>query len=60
MTSTPEKSKSTDNSKVSEEKKDDSAHHLGVLEEDDEFEEFVAAGATLHHRTVSYWLKHTS
>ncbi|KAL4064122.1 DSS1/SEM1 family-domain-containing protein [Scleroderma yunnanense] len=41
MTSTPDKT--TENSKASEEKKDVSTQHLGVLEEDDEFEEFTAA-----------------
>lgn len=40
----PSDTKTTDNSKVSEEKKGDPTYHLGVLEEDDEFEEFAAAG----------------
>ncbi|KIM59529.1 hypothetical protein SCLCIDRAFT_1217657 [Scleroderma citrinum Foug A] len=39
----PSDTKTTDNSKVSEEKKGDPTYHLGVLEEDDEFEEFAAA-----------------
>lgn len=40
----PSDTKTTDNSKVSDEKKEDPPYHLGVLEEDDEFEEFAAAG----------------
>ncbi|KAI6097596.1 DSS1/SEM1 family-domain-containing protein [Pisolithus croceorrhizus] len=43
MSSTAGTSKSTENSKASEKQKTDETQHLGVLEEDDEFEEFQVA-----------------
>ncbi|KAI6155626.1 DSS1/SEM1 family-domain-containing protein [Pisolithus tinctorius] len=43
MSSTASTSKPTENSKISEKQKTDGTQHLGVLEEDDEFEEFPVA-----------------
>lgn len=43
MSSTASTSKPTENSQASEKKKTDETQHLGVLEEDDEFEEFQVA-----------------
>lgn len=50
MSSTPNASKPEENaSKVPEKPKPEDAPHLGVLEEDDEFEEFECAGGDKSH-----------
>ncbi|KIO14638.1 hypothetical protein M404DRAFT_17510 [Pisolithus tinctorius Marx 270] len=53
MSSTASTSKPTENSKISEKQKTDGTQHLGVLEEDDEFEEFPVAGAPTCPRACS-------
>jgi 26 proteasome complex subunit DSS1 len=45
MSSTPSSSKTSDNANKAAEKPSEPEAHLGVLEEDDEFEEFEVAGA---------------
>ena len=48
MASVASTSKTTEKTpQASEEKKPETAQHLGVLEEDDEFEEFAVAGGSI-------------
>lgn len=55
MTSVASTSKKTENTpQASEEKKQETAQHLGVLEEDDEFEEFAVAGGSISPDSSSH------
>jgi hypothetical protein len=53
MTSSTSNPKTAESSKVTEPAKQDAQPHLGVLEEDDEFEEFPVAGSFYHFQLLS-------